>query len=340
VDQSLDDEWRIVAIGLAEGVDVVEGRSVATAFWLVLEDWIRPRVIQGDATGFGQARVRPRFRRLLHDVHTALDFLSHIHLERLTQLQAGSLNDPAFRGIDRAEGMGRIAATSWLELRAISFMRQQSARGMVGMPEEDRDVASLDAGEDGGLGDGLAAAEHAADSGSAADPDRDLLGALADGRPVLELDLEAVTSNAIIATAGLQLRRRLDPGAASTEVASAEMRAALAVPEDEVEVALDAAAAEHRARIAALHQRRADHPGMAIRTGEGIDRQIAQATAAGLLWPISGSRVSTLFGLARENAGQKRVSNYRKALADLLPALATLRGLLGRDGDDDGKADA
>ena len=178
------------------------------------------------------------------------------------------------------------------------------------------------------------------DLAEACDFDRDLLRALADGRPVLELDLEAVTSNAIIATAGLQLRRRLDPDAASTDAASAEMRAALAVPEDEIEVALDAAAAEHRARIAALHRRRSDHPNLAIHTREGIDRQIVQATAAGLLWPIPGNRVSGLFGLASENAGQKRVSNYRKALADLLPVLSRLLDRLGRNAADTGEADA
>ena len=62
---------------------------------------------------------------------------------------------------------------------------------------------------------------------------------------------------------------------------------------------------------------------MTLRTAEDIERQIVQATAAGLFWPIWGKEVARLFGLASENAGQQRVTKYRKALPLLLPILSS-----------------
>lgn len=323
---SLDDDWRIVATGLAEGIEVVDGRVVVDAFLRVMEEWIRTRLVQGSA---GDPRLRPRFG-LLRDVHTAFDFLGEVLLERRSQLMAGNLNDVSFGGLGRKEGLGRLASSSWLLHRAKSFLGREAARGMVGMPEQDRAVASLDAGEEGRLGNRIEASHAAADADT--DPRLELMRAVADGRPVLVLDLTEVGSSAIIATAGLQLRRRLDAPAPSTVRAFEEMTEALVLTEVAVERAHDAAAASHLERIRELQQRRWDHPNMSRRTAEGIDRQITQATAAALLWPIPGLALAELFGLPSENAGQKRTSNYRKALPILLPELAgSFRGLLDDD---------
>jgi hypothetical protein len=161
------------------------------------------------------------------------------------------------------------------------------------------------------------------------DPALSLVRALADGRPVLVPDLEAVTSTAIIATAGLQLRRRLDLSASSAVAACETADAAFVLTRSEVERTLDAAIIEHRERVESLQRRRWDHPNMSRRTSQDIDRQIAQATAAGLLWPIWGARVAAIFGLASENAGQQRVTKYRKALPAMLPDLAAILGRLG-----------
>jgi hypothetical protein len=326
---SLDDDWRIVATGLAEGVEVVDGRPVVDAFMRVLENWIRTRLVQGPES---DPRLRPRFA-LLRDVHTAFDFLGDILLERRAQLVAGNLDDPEFRELDRREGLGRLAASSWLRHRAKSFLGREAAKGVVGMPEDDRSVASLDAGDDGRLGDGI---ESPFRPDREADPRLGLMRAVLDGRPVLVLDLAEVGSAAIIATAGLQLRRRLDGAASSTVSALEEMRAALVLTEDRVELAHDAAAASHQKRIDELQQRRWNHPNMTRPTAEGIDRQITQVAAARLLWPIPGLGVAELFGLPSENAGQKRTSNYRRVLSNLLPELAdAFRGLL-QDDDADG----
>ncbi len=322
---SLDDDWRIVATGLADGVGVVDGRPVVDAFMRVLENWIRTRLLEGPEM---DPRLRPRFR-LLRDVHTAFDFLSDILLERRAQLVAGNLDDPDFRDLDRQRGLGRLASTTFLLNRAKSFLGREAARGMVGMPEEDRGVASLDAGTDGRLGDGIESGYRTETEGT---PRLELMREVADGRPVLVLDLSEVGSVAIVATAGLQLRRRLDLSAATNLQAFDEMRAALVLTEDDVERAHDAAIASHDQRIDELRQRRWNHPGMHLSTVAGIDRQITQTVAARLLWPIPGLEVAELFGLPSENAGQKRTSNYRRSLASLLPGLASeFRGLCEDD---------
>ncbi len=330
--ESLDEDWEIVATALADGVPVADGSRIAAAFMRVVEDWVRSRVLRGPASDPSRCRLRPRFE-LLRDVHAGLDFVSEVILERLGHFKAGSLNDPDFRGVTRAAGMGRIASYTFLRFRAISFLGQQSSHGFVGMPEQDRDVASLDAGENGGLGSGIAAEDHSHSPGIGG---MDLVRRLADGRPVVVLDLSQVTSAAILATAGLQLRRRLDPSAEATDVVLGETRGMLVVPEGDVEDAHDQASRSHRARIGELQQRRLDHPNMSRRTVEGIDRQITQTLAASILWPLLGASVASLFGLPSENAGQQRVSKYRKALPALLPTLASM---LEGAGDDDGEMD-
>lgn len=322
LERELDAAWTAVSIGLAEGVRDVSGPSLEDAFLLVLDDWLKGRVLGGDPTDPARCRVRPRFKQL-RDVHVAFDFLGEIQLERLAQFNAGNLDDPEFRGLDRRSGMARIASTHFLVLRAQSFLRKEAAGGMLGMPETDRMVGSLDAGEDGGLGAGIEAstARDAARMGDTPDAGLGVLSHLVEGRPVLVLELDEVSA-AIISTAGLQLRRRLEPEAPTTSDAIRRADDALAVPVSEVDAVLDAATREHRDRIETLRQRCWDHPNMTRRTAEDIERRIVQAMAASLLWPIWGREVAMLFGLPSENSGQQRVTKYRKALPLLLPALA------------------
>ena len=45
-----------------------------------------------------------------------------------------------------------------------------------------------------------------------------------------------------------------------------------------------------------------------------------------VIQPLDGSEMTRLFGLPSVNAGEQRISNYRKALAKLLPDLAAMVG--------------
>lgn len=326
--RELDAAWEVVSVALAAGVRTGKGRSVDDAFLLVLDDWVKERVLAGDRSDLARCRLRPRFKHL-RDEHAAFDFLSEIQLERLLQFKAGNLDDPKFRDLDRRAGMAQIAATQFLVNRSRSFLGKEAAGGMLGMPEADRMLASLDAGEDGGLGAGIEAST-ARDADRLRDmPDSGLgvMAHLVEGRPVLVLEL-AEASGAIVETAGLQLRRRLDPEAPTSDDAIRKAEDRLAVPLPEVDAALDAATQAHRARIETLRQRCWDHPNMTRRTAEDIERQIVEAMAASLLWPIWGREVAVLFGLSSENAGQQRVTKYRKALPVLLPALAASHAMI------------
>jgi hypothetical protein len=107
----------------------------------------------------------------------------------------------------------------------------------------------------------------------------------------------------------------------------------------DLEAAHDAAMARHEARIAELQQRRLQHPNMEIRTAENIERQINETLAATLLWPLLGATLTELFGLPSVNAGEQRISKYRKSLPSLLPALMALANeAFGDESGDAGEA--
>lgn len=330
MDESLETSWRIASIGLADGVDTVDGASVAAAFMRVIEDWVRSRVLVGPASDPSRCHLRPRFG-MLRDVHAGFDFVADVIVERELQRQAGNLVDPAFRGLDRQAGLGRIASTWWLTRRAISFLHGEAASGMTGLPEEDRQVASLDAGEDGGLKGSVEA------SAGTATPDDafGLLSRLADGRPVLVLDLETVGSKATLATAGLQLWPRLDPEGATHERVRETVETAIAASWETLGAAHREATRTHLNRLEDLRQRRLDHPNMTPKTVNELDRQIVETEAMRLLWPIVGADVARLFGLPSVNAGEQRNTKYRKALASLVPQLGALLAFV-RDGGRDG----
>ncbi len=320
VGHSLDEDWSIVAAALAGDGDEIDRPAVVDAFLRVLEDRIRGQIVIGPPSDPSRCRIRPRFR-LLREVSNAFDFIGEMLLERRTQFVAGTFRGSEMGGLERQEGLARIASATWLERRMFTYLRREASHGMVGMPEKERRVGSLDAGENGSLGDGLGAASSDRDGTGR---DFGLLEALAGGRPVLVLDLSAVTSSAIVGTAGLQLWRRLDADASTSAEARAVAVSSLSGDEPDLEAAHDAAMARHDARIAELRERRLLHPGMEIRTAENIERQINETLAATLLWPLLGATVTELFGLPSVNAGEQRISKYRKALPSLLPALVAL----------------
>lgn len=330
MDQSLEESWRIVSIGLADGVDEVDGRAVGPAFMHVLAAWVRGRIIDGPSSDASRCRLHRRFG-MLRDVHTASDFISEILVERELQRQAGNLVDPAYRDLDREVGLAQIASTWWLRRRALTFVGQEAAAGMVGMPERNRDVASLDAGEDGGLGRGVAdpradVRPSPSEGDRSGDDGLDLLRRLADGRPVLVLDLEAVSSAATRSTAGVQTWPLLDPEGASHAQVREIVESAMSEPWAALESAHETARASHLARIETLRTRRFEHPNMTLRTVHELDRQIIDAESSRLFWPLIGSVLARLLGLPSVNAGEQRNTKYRKAIARLLPQIDGLPG--------------
>jgi hypothetical protein len=335
VGHSLDEDWSIVAAALAGDRDAIDRPTVVDAFLRVLEDWVRQQIVTGPPSDPSRCRIRPRFR-LLRDVSNAFDFIGEMLLDRRTQFVRGTFRGSEFGGLARPEGLARIASASLLERRMFTYLRQEAAHGMVGMPEKERRVGSLDVGENGSLGDGIGGASSDREGSGR---DFGLLEALSGGRPVLVLDLSAVTSSAIVGTAGLQLWRRLDADASSSAEARAVAVSSLRGDVPDLEAAHDAAMARHEARIAELQQRRLQHPNMEIRTAENIERQINETLAATLLWPLLGATLTELFGLPSVNAGEQRISKYRKSLPSLLPALMALANeAFGDESGDAGEA--
>ena len=69
-----------------------------------------------------------------------------------------------------------------------------------------------------------------------------------------------------------------------------------------------------------------EHPGMEVATIERWERRIVQARARLLIQPLDGRALADLCGLPSTNAGEQRISNYRRSLPRLLPVLARLAG--------------
>lgn len=317
--KSREADWKVVATGLATGVDRVGNREVSDVFMTLLEAWIRERVLEGPAADPGRCRLRPRFR-MLRDVHGGFEFISEILLEREMQRQAGNLGDRDWLAMTPEAGLAHLASASWLRFRALSFMGRESAAGFVGMPEENRSVTSLDGDADGGPGDRIGT-ETA--SGTTALPVLEVLARLSDGRPVLVLEIDDLSS-AVVATAGLQTLPRLDPDGATTTSVRETVETSLAETMDRVGEAHEEGRRQHVERLEDIRRRLRDHPGMTIRTREDLERQLVQTEAARLFWPLIGSEVSRLLGLPSVNAGEQRNTKYRRALPKLLPRLAAL----------------
>lgn len=320
-------DWHRLAEALADGRT---DREIRDLFWCVLEGRVRGVVLAGPANDPLACRVRPRFRGLLPDTHAAEDFISDFLAGLLRKFDEGCFQGEEFRGVGMGEGLGRIASVSLIKNRVITFSRRLFAGGVTGLPGDAPGVFSLDAGEDGGRAGSIPALqtrEGGEDSGLTR-AESVCLAAIG-GEAVLVLDLSQVNARAIVATAGLQLHPRLDPGGVDREVVTAAVDAALAsgrTIEGDVEPAHQVAATGLEQEIEAAIEERLAHPGMEPRTVDRWERRVMQFRARLVIQPLDGSEMTRLFGLPSVNAGEQRISNYRKALVKLLPDMAAMVG--------------
>ncbi|MCP4834370.1 MAG: hypothetical protein GY895_06345 [Phycisphaera sp.] len=318
----IERRWSTLAAALADG-----RRDDATRmeFWCLLEERLRAMVLQGPANDLASSRVRPRFSGILRDPHAAEDFLSDLLVDLVRRFEEGFFHREEFRGLDAGEGLGLIASVGFVRKRAISHLRRGAASGVVGLPRDAGGGRSLDAGENGGLGASLVAGEPA----SIEQEDRAELAVVTgamDGKAVLVLDLSEVGAGAVVATAGLELRPVLDPeGETHAQVREASDRSLRdGVGPDGVADAHARSRVELQEEIGRAVEEINDHPGMEVATIERWERRIMQARARLLIQPLDGRTLADLCGLPSTNAGEQRVSNYRKALHRLLPAMAGL----------------
>ena len=320
-------DWHRLAKALADGR---RDREVRDLFWCVLEARVRGVVLSGPANDPLACRVRPRFLGLLPDPHAAEDFTSDFLAVLLRKFDEGCFQTEDFRDVSAGEGLGRIASLSLIKNRVITFSRRLFAGGVTGLPGDAPGVSSLDAGEDGGRAGSIPAFETTRDSDPSGRTSAEAVCLAAiEGEAVLVLDLSQVNARAVVATAGLQLHPRLDPVGADREIVTAAVDAALAAGrtiEGDVEPAHQAAATNLERDIEEAIEERLSHPGMEPRTVDRWERRVMQFRARLVIQPLDGSEMTRLFGLPSVNAGEQRISNYRKALAKLLPDLAAMVG--------------
>ena len=325
----IEQRWASLRVALADGLG---DQATRADFWCLLEERLRGMLLEGPANDVGASRVRGRFAGILRDPHAAEDFLSDLVVDLVRRFDEGFFHREEFRSLGSAEGLGLIASFGFVRKRAISHLRRGAAAGVVGLPRESGGARSLDAGEDGGLGATLVAAD-----GFTVDEDSkaglDLVARARDGEAVLELDLSEVGAGAVVATAGIELRPVLNPSAATHSQISDTVESALRSDLDpSPDAAVDEAHDRSRRELESEIERAVDeivaHPGMEVATIERWERRIAQARARLLVQPLDGRTLSELCGLPSTNAGEQRISNYRKALHLLLPELA---GVLGRE---------
>ena len=326
-DDGQSGDWQRLAGGLADGR---RDREVRDLFWCVLEARVRGVVLSGPANDPLECRLRPRFRGLLPDVHAAEDFTSDFLGFLLRKFDEGCYHTEDFRNLSASEGLGRIASVSLIRHRVITFSRRLFAGGVTGLPGDAPGVFSLDAGEDGGRAGSIPASVSAAgiDASSRTPEEMTCLAAI-EGKAVLVLDLSQVSAGAVLATAGLQLHPRLDPAGVGRETVRSAVVAALAsgrTIQGDVEPAHETAATNLEREIADALEERRTHPGMEPRTVDRWERRLYQFRARVLIQPLDGSETSRLFGLPSVNAGEQRISNYRKVLVKLLPGMAAMVG--------------
>ncbi|MBC01914.1 MAG: hypothetical protein CMJ34_01235 [Phycisphaerae bacterium] len=321
----IEERWATLRVALADGRVDDESRM---EFWCLLERRLRRMILDGPANDVGASRVRGRFAGILRDPHAAEDFLSELAVDLVRRFEEGFYHHEDFRNLGSVEGLGRIASFGFVRKRAISHLRRGAAAGVVGLPRDAGGARSLDGGEEGGLAATLVAAE-----GDSMDEDSssglELLAGARDGQPVLQLDLDRIRATAVIATAGLELDPVLDPGAEShpriVEAVGSTLRRDLEPdPDTAVSEAHARARRELEGEIGRAVDEIVEHPGMEVATIERWERRIAQARARLVIQPLDGRTLADLCGLPSTNAGEQRISNYRKALHDLLPQLAAL----------------
>lgn len=323
----IEQRWAMLRSSLADGLD--DGQTRAD-FWCLLEERLRTMLLEGPANDVAGSRVRGRFAGILRDPHAAEDFLSDLLVDLVRRFDEGFYHREEFRHLDAIEGLGRIASISFVRKRAITFLRRGAAGGVVGLPREAGGARSLDVGEDGGLGAGLIASE-----GFTVDEESveglELVKKVREGEAVLQLDLDRVGAGAVVATAGLELKPILRPESPTHPQICAAVDAALRSDlEPSPDAALEEAHSSSRRILKSEIERAVDqivaHPGMEAATIERWERRITQARARLMIQPLDGRTLADLCGLPSTNAGEQRISNYRKSLHLLLPVLARVLG--------------
>ena len=317
-----EETWRGVARDLEHRERSEEARA---RFWMVIDAWIRDLLLVGPENDTSACRVKPRFRSLLPDPHAALDFAAELTIERVKQWSSGRFDDEGLEGLDRLAGLSRIASASFVRLRALSSLRHRNGAGLVGLPADAAPAWSLDGADDVDFAGSLE------DEVSAPAPSSNLvhlLASLESGAPVLRLHAASTRIGAILVTAAMQLLPRLVPDEPSNVLAIEAMERDLAGPIDSVDLAQQDAATLLADLVESLQRELFEHPGMEPAAVAKIERRIVRARADLVVQPLSGRTIAGLLGLASANAGEQRNSKYRARLADLLPELAALTGLL------------
>ena len=287
--------------------------------WQCLEEHILSTIMLGPRNDPDACRLRPRFFGLLRDSFTAIEFVSEILMDRQRRAHAGTLLNDELVAMEVHEVVQRLASASWLRKRALSFAALRDTGGVGGLPSDVRSVGSLDAGEDFSLQDSIPAPGVVDDIRVES---LDQTRALLEGVRLLRLDIQDTKPlTAIQETAAMQCWPRLDPNASVFSWISSSLgtRVVGGIAE------LDLSHAQARSRLQDEHDRCVteliDHPGMAANTREEVRRRQYKAIVRLLLEPLDAAQLQTLLGLPSFNAADKRNSNYRRARAQLFPAL-------------------
>ena len=287
--------------------------------WQHLEAHIMGSILSGPMNDPDACRVRPRFRGLLRDTFSALDFISEILLDRERRARAGTLLQEELLQLEITEVVQRLASASWLRKRAITFSALRDTGGVGGLPAEARSIRSRDAGEDHALLDTLAAPD--AHDPHACEP-LQYTRALLRGCRVLRLEIDAGEPlGALQETASAQCWPRLDEEQENHPWISSWLSEHLAG-------GLAALARQHEESAERLHgdhdrcvEELVNHPGMAINTRQEVRRRQYRAIIRLLLEPLDATQLMALFDLPSVNAADKRNSKYRAARKHLLPDL-------------------
>ena len=287
--------------------------------WQHLEAHILSSILSGPLNDPDACRLRPRFRGLLRDAFSALDFVSEILVDRQRRAQAGTLLDEEMAQLEIQEVVHRLASASWLRKRAITYSALRDTGGVGGLADKSRSVQSLDNGEEHALVDTLRAPE----SNPYADSEQlEITRALLRGMRVLRLDIASGQPLASIEeTASVQCWPRLDPAYENHPWIASWLQEHMTGGVDgldrEHEDSLRRLQAEHEKCVDEL----IDHPGMTANTREEVRRRQYKALLRMLLEPLDAGQLMGLLGLPSVNAADKRNSKYRAARTRLLPEL-------------------